>query len=238
MNLNCCLLLLGLLFSCSPNYYREGRTLLKRKSYAEAYAVFDNYVKANPDMPRAYLNRAYTAWLNGNKEQAYRDTEKLLQLDSMNVLALCNRGYMKQQLGRMEQALADYNKALAIDRKSADAYLDRASLWLEQGMRDKAMNDIEKALGYGRFSEHNFGCAAGWHFYFRGVARMKKQDFEGAILYLTNAIKADTSNGRAYYERGIAHKAVNDKKAACADLMKAQQMGIKVESYVMPVNCN
>lgn len=227
-----------LLFSCSVNYYRQGRTLLKSKSYPEAYTAFDNYVKANPDIPRAWLNRAYTAWLNGNKKQAYQDIEKLLQLDSINVLALCNRGFMKQRANQPEQALDDYNKALSIDRKSADAYLNRAYLRLEQGMKDDAMNDMEKALRYGRFSELNFACAGGLHYYFRGIARMKKQEYEGAILYFTNAIKADPANGRAYYGRGIAHKAVNDKRSACSDLQKARELGIKVSDEKLPYNCN
>ena len=234
----CCLPLLALLLSCSANYYKQGRTFLRSKSYAEAYTAFDKYVKANPDIPRAYLNRAYTAWLTGNKEQAYRDIEKLLQLDSMNVLALCNRGFIRQELGRTEQALADYNKAISIDRKSADAYLNRAYLWLEKGMKDNAMKDVEAALKYGRFSEQNFGCARGWHYYFRGVARMKKQEYEGAILYFTNAIKADSLNGRAFYERGVANKAVNDKKAACEDLGRARQLGVAIDKNMLPVNCN
>ena len=234
----CSLLLLMLLLSCAPNYYKMGRVLLKQRSYEQSYNAFDKYVQANPDIPRAYLNRAYTAWLSGKKEQAYKDIEKLLQLDSMNVVALCNRGFMKQQLGRSEQALADYNRALSINKKSADAYLNRAYLWLEQGKKDDAMKDIEAALKYGRFTEQNFGCAGGLHYYFRGVARMKKQEYEGAILYLTNAIRADSLNGRAFYERGIAHKAVNDKKAACEDMKKARELGIQVSNEMLPANCN
>lgn len=230
--------LLALLLSCSVNHYRQGRTLLRQKNYSEAYTAFDHYVKSNPDIPRAWLNRAYTAWLMGNKDQAYRDIEKLLQLDSVNVLALCNRGFMDQKAGRIEQALKYYNKALSIDRKSADAYLNRASLHLEQGRRDDAMNDMKKALKYGRFSEHNFSCTRGMHYYFRGIARMQKQEYEGAILYFTRAIKTDPLNGRAYYERGLAHGAINDKRSACADLQKARELGISVGDEKLAFNCD
>jgi tetratricopeptide (TPR) repeat protein len=233
------LLILTLLIACADKkYFRQGNAMLKKKDYAGAYAQFDRYVKMNPTMPRAYLKRSYAAWLSGNSIQAYKDIETLLTLDSMSTLGLCNRGYMKQQAGRTEQALYDYNKALAIDRHNADAYLNRASLYFMQGMKENALNDVSKAMEHGRFSAENFAYAKGWNYYYRGVSQMKNKEYEGAIIYFTSAIAADSMNARAYYERGLALKAINNKKGACADLHKAQQMGIPVSGDMFPLNCD
>lgn len=235
----CIPVLMILAFACADKkHFRQGNAMLKKGEYKRACEAFDKYVYANPLMARAYIKRGYAAFLSGDTLQAYKDIETVLRLDSLNTLALCNRGYMKQQLGRYEQAMADYNKALRIDKRNADNYLNRASLYFEQGMRDKAYEDIAKAMAYGRFSAENFACAKGMHYYLRGISRMKKKEYEGAIIYFTNAIAADPLNGRAYYERGLAMKAVNDKKGACADLLKARSLGIKIENELFPLNCN
>lgn len=234
----CWMLAIILFFACADKkHFRQGNALIKKREYQKAYNELDRYVASNPTMPRAYLRRGYAAWLNGNTLQAYKDIEKVLQLDSLNTLALCNRGFMKQQLGRTQQALADYEKALSIDKHNTDTYLVRAALYYEQGMKEKALEDIAMAMKYGRFSDGNFACAKGMHYYFRGVSRMKKQEYEGAIVYFTSAISADSLNGRAYYERGLALKAVNDKKGACADLLKARSLGVKVDDALFPLNC-
>jgi tetratricopeptide (TPR) repeat protein len=235
----CWILLIVFAFACADKkFFRQGNAYLKRKEFGQAHGAFDVYVKTNPTMPRAYIKRGYAAWLMGDTLNAYRDMDKVLQLDSLNTLALCNRAYIKQQLGRTQQALDDYNKALQTDKKNADNYLGRASLYFMQGLKDKASEDIAKAMVYGRFSAENFACVKGMHFYFRGISRMKKKEYEGAIIYFTNAIAADSLNARAYYERGLALKAVNDKKGACADLNKARSLGVKIENELFPINCN
>lgn len=233
------LVVLLLAFSCADKkHYRNGNALMKQKRYSEAYDSYSLYAGANPRMPRAWMVRSQAAYLAGDKLQAYKDIERTLQLDSMNVLALCNRGFLKQEMGRTAQALDDYSKALSISRKSADAYLCRASLFLSVGEKDKAAADMDAALNYGRFSPGNFACSKGLHYYYRGIARMKKREYEGAIIYFSNSIRSDSVNARAYFERGLAYRATNDKKNACADLLMARELGIAVNDSLLPLNCN
>lgn len=212
--------------------------MMKKGSYREAYDSFSLYAEANPRMPRAWMLRSQAAYLSGDKTQALKDIERALQLDSMNVLALCNRGFIRQEQGLSSRALSDYAAALAINRKSADAYLCRASLYLAAGEKEKAAADMDAALRYGRFSQGNFACSKGLHYYYRGISRMRKREYEGAIIYFSNSIRSDSANARAYFERGLAYRATNDKKNACTDLLKARELGMAVSDSLLPINCN
>ena len=53
------------------------------------------------------------------------------------------------------------------------------------------------------------------------------QDYKGAIVDFTDAIKIDPGYAKAYYWRGLSEIKLGEKDNGCNDLKKAKELGYK-----------
>jgi len=60
---------------------------------------------------------------------------------------------------------------------------------------------------------------------YRGLARQKTTDYDGAFADYTNALASDSLLAEAYSFRGALYELFGDKKMACSDFFKASALG-------------
>jgi len=158
-----------------------------------------------------YSNRAMVYIKLGKFSMAEADCDKVLQLEPNNVKALLRRGIARQELTHYDEAIADFKAALALDKNAPEAK-DRMKRCEELKVSKKARTedkkdeeeedagkiDMRTRVKIQELKEH-------------GTELYKKQKFEEAIRYFTQAIDAcpaDAVETRAslYNNRGGCYK--------------------------------
>jgi tetratricopeptide (TPR) repeat protein len=131
-------------------------------------------------------------------------------------------------------ALADYSEAVRIDKKYSDAFYNRCAVYNLKEDYDRALADCSQAIKFGpspnATAATGDGRLAGDHarsdyYSERGLAYLKKNDYDRAIMDLDNAIRLNPDNGRALKNRGLVYQAKGDTARANADLEMAKLFG-------------
>jgi lipoprotein NlpI len=64
------------------------------------------------------------------------------------------------------------------------------------------------------------------------------QEYTDAITEANIAIELNPDYGYAYLNRGIAKEMIRDKKGACSDWSKAEELGVQSASAHLSNTCN
>jgi tetratricopeptide (TPR) repeat protein len=65
------------------------------------------------------------------------------------------------------------------------------------------------------------------YFLARGQARYVSQNLEAALADFTVTVSLDPEHASGYYHRGITHQRMGKLRDACADLLKAKELGME-----------
>ena len=72
----------------------------------------------------------------------------------------------------------------------------------------------------------------------KGISKQKLNDYQGAIVEYTKAIKLNSNYAKAYNNRGVLKfYFLKDKLGACEDARKAEKLGFDT-SNLIKVSCN
>ena len=93
-----------------------------------------------------------------------------------------------------------------------------------QFKRKPSERDKYVALGH-IYPRQNLINAAEW--ISKGQASLKSGSFQEAVNSFSRVIELDPKNGVAYYQRGLTHYKLGDKKQAMNDLKSAARLGYK-----------
>ncbi len=100
----------------------------------------------------------------------------------------------------------------------------------DQGKWDEAIKDFNKCI------EIKGDYAPAYNN--RGSAKMKKEDYRGALADFDKAIQLDRSYANAYVNRGTANEMNRDAAGACADWKKARELGAELGKKFFVNDCN
>jgi predicted aspartyl protease/Flp pilus assembly protein TadD len=114
--------------------------------YAGAEASLKEAMRAAPDEPSLYANRAYAFIKAGDLTSAMADFDMLVRLDPGSPGPLAGRCTLKIQTDRFDEASADCEQALAIDPRYREALLNRAYLHIRRKEWDLATADCNAVL--------------------------------------------------------------------------------------------
>jgi Flp pilus assembly protein TadD len=114
--LGLCLCLLGWLNSCGPqqaaeNYFEQGKKAYEKKDFALALTNYNEAIKLNPKMGKAYNNRGIVGVATGKLNEAIADFTKAIELDPKNGKAYNNRAVAYYYTGDVAKSRADALKA-------------------------------------------------------------------------------------------------------------------------------
>lgn len=106
-----CLCLLGWLNSCGPqqaaeNYFEQGKKSYEKKEFDLAITNYNQAIKLNPKMGKAYNNRGIVYVATGKLDEAIADFTKAIELDPKNGKAFNNRAvayYYKRDVAKARE---------------------------------------------------------------------------------------------------------------------------------------
>jgi tetratricopeptide (TPR) repeat protein len=174
-----------------------------------------------------YLKRAsYYSALNLYNE-AFRDLDMALKLDSANVLAYFIRANARYGLIRLKHSLDTTLNAVTIG-KNPDPMENRKPD--SDSAYDAVILDYTKSLSL------DTGFAFAW--YNRAIVFSRKGEFRKAADDFTKAIACMPDLAEAHYNRGLLNILLNENLSGCEDLSRAGELGILDAYRVIKRTCN
>jgi tetratricopeptide (TPR) repeat protein len=115
-------LFVGFLSSCSPqvtaeDYFNQGKNFYENKKYDQAIACYNEAIKLNPNLVKAYNNRGIAYIVETKYDQAIADFNKAIEFEPSNGKAYNNRAvayWYKEEAGKAEE---DIKKAQSLGIK-------------------------------------------------------------------------------------------------------------------------
>ena len=166
----------------------------------------------------AYRYRGEARTDAGEARLAIADFTESIRLKKDNMFAFAGRGRAKLANGDSAGSIGDYSEAISHlpvpddPSVSSDFYLQRGHAHIVSNQLDAAISDLTEAIRLTPWSARPLNT--------RGVAYLKKRDFNRAIDDYTAAIGL-SANPQIYANRGYAYEAQSRQDLAIADLKYA-----------------
>jgi tetratricopeptide (TPR) repeat protein len=112
---------------------------LDGKGFGLAIRCFDEAIRLDPALPKAFHNRGSAHAKKGNHDLAIADRTEAIRLDPTLAPTYICRGFAYTGTEEYQRAVADYTAALRLDPSPALAYKER-------GTAHRRVGDFEKAV--------------------------------------------------------------------------------------------
>ena len=106
-------------------------------------------IQLQPDSAGAYYNRGNTYVDKGVFDNAIKDFDTAIELDTYYLNAYYNRGFAYLKKGEFDDAIKDFDMVIQLQPDSAGAYYNRGEVWLHLQAWEKAKSDIITAKDMG-----------------------------------------------------------------------------------------
>jgi tetratricopeptide (TPR) repeat protein len=129
------------------SWYNLGRIERSLNNFKKAKTYLDRAIILQPDLTKAYFERALLLKQMGEKEKALNDYNAIIKMKGDTYMeAFLNRGLTKKMLGDYGGALADLNQAIEEFPNNAELHKNRGNLQLLFGLHRKAIDDYTRAI--------------------------------------------------------------------------------------------
>jgi tetratricopeptide (TPR) repeat protein len=127
-------------------YNGRGQAYFQLKKIPEAYADFDNAVKAGIVTPKLFLNRGKCLVMLSRPQEAIPDLTRSLELEPNSPEAYFFRAAAREKTGDPENALRDYTQAIQLFPNYVEALVNRGMMHFNAGRFGEAVGDYSAAL--------------------------------------------------------------------------------------------
>ncbi|MGI8981420.1 MAG: tetratricopeptide repeat protein [Pirellulaceae bacterium] len=161
---------------------------------------------------RAVLGRCL--YIAGRKQDAFKEVDTAVSLDSKDSFALNQRSVMYKDSGELEKALADANAAVAI-RPDEYSWRRRATVFMKMRRYDEALADFERCSEKQRAVSY-------WYWSERGELHLLRHEYDASIVHLSKAFELAPNYAHYLYKRRAeAYFMLERFPQALSDLRKA-----------------
>jgi tetratricopeptide (TPR) repeat protein len=167
----------------------------------------------------AYSNRCLARYLKTEFDDAFRDCNEAISLNSQLPTAYNNRGLIWIKLGDFERAIADFSAAIQFNPTFAVALANRCLAYLNKPDPTKAIADCDQAISL----SPNLAVA----YTERAVAWRMKGDLERSLSDYNAAIRLDPKQVLAFVNRCFTLSAKNENESALNDCNEAIRLNPK-----------
>lgn len=182
-------------------FFRLGVEKMQNVDYQEAIANFNQAIQLQKNFAAAYSDRCLAYLQLQEYHQAIADCTQAINLTPDNVEAYLNRGIAYYRQGNYADAIGDDERAIALQPTDFRAYYNRGLALAAQENYAKAIIDYNTALTH--IPQDNSIIFADIY-NDRGLAQLQLQDIEAAMRDFDMAISLNSSDYRAYFNRGCA----------------------------------
>jgi tetratricopeptide (TPR) repeat protein len=164
----------------------RARRLLRAGPSSEAEALLlraEGFDPENADVLESLARCARASEDAAREEELLR---KVVLLDPSRAMAWNNLGsLLVRARGDRAEAIECYTRAIEADSSLVEAWVNRGSTEVELGRPDAAIFDFDEAI--------RRDASFAWAHYGKAMALREKGDFEGVVLELKLALRADPS---------------------------------------------
>lgn len=192
-------------------YGRDGNYQKALKHIEEALEYFPN--KNQKKYFEILHSKAEVLHFLKNHTEAVKICTEILNFDRKNISVLRLRGNAKIGTSNNvcnNSAIADFTEAIDLEKGSES---------FDKSVQLKINESLAQSYSY------------------RAVAYMDCENLGAALSDLDNAINLNSSNGGAYYNRGLVHKWQGNNTKACENFKKAQQYGVNTIKQLNELKC-
>jgi tetratricopeptide (TPR) repeat protein len=216
-------------FAKEPDYFVNRGLIKEQLNDTTALADYQQALKLNPYHTLAHHNLNA---LSAKRTQAMSQEDRLnqtIEADSTMLYPYLERAQQRYESKYYQGAIDDYDKALEIDSRNVE-------IWLGRGLAREKLKDYKGAFSdYTKAIEIKEGFAKAW--VNRGNVLHKLERYEEAIEDYTVALVYEPDYALAFYNRAMARVKLKKNDDACADLNRAEALGMKVEGKVKVKTC-
>lgn len=218
-----------LALAAKPDYldahFQRGMAKKALLQYNSAINSFNKVIELNPDYLEAYIERAELYSNMGKEEEAMKDFTKVLEKKPDFIEAYLRIGNMYRRKGDSEKAIAEYQKALKINPKYDKAHYNLALYYFNLEKKAEAMKHVKDAIAANPNNAEVYAL--------KGEIELQQRQYKLALASLDKSIQLDNTVGSSYTFRGQAKFFTGNKKGACEDWKKAQELGdTECEEYL------
>jgi tetratricopeptide (TPR) repeat protein len=192
------------------DYIHEGYVAYEDRDYKRSVEAYTKAIVVQPNSASLYFKRARSYDALSNYTAAIADYGEAIRLKSADVFYVyLRRANDHSNLKHYSAAIADYTSAIKTNTY-ADSYpyICRAQLYQQQGNHSRALADYNEAVRI-RPNEGSYG----W----RGRFYAETNEYNKAVIDLSECLRSDPDNPAWRYWRGLAHAGLRQYDEAIAD---------------------
>jgi tetratricopeptide (TPR) repeat protein len=155
--------------------------------------------------------------------------EKLIAIDSNDVVAYKKLGYFLTDTADKEKAFKFLGKAIELDPNDAMTYNNRGYLYQTLKEYHNAIVDYSKAIEL----DPKYISA----YVNRAFTKMETSDFVSAKIDFEETVKLNSNSGELRMFLGQVKLKLNDKEGACSDFKLAKNLGEENAKKLIKANC-
>jgi tetratricopeptide (TPR) repeat protein len=210
---------------CAEDFNKLGINKVMERDFKGAIENFYRAIKLNPDYADAYNNRASVRHELGDDPGANKDYTEAILLNRDCAIYHNNLGIISYNSDDYRGAQADHTRAIQLNAGDAQAYNNRGFARLRLGDLQGALKDFTQAI------ELNRNDALAWNN--RGDVYFLKLDaLQRALEDYAQAARLNPKNPKTFYNLGIIHSRLGNKKKALENYTKAiDRKGDFAEAY-------
>jgi predicted O-linked N-acetylglucosamine transferase (SPINDLY family) len=195
------------------NLLRQGLAFHQRSELDRAQACYQEILAADPNHIDAMHLLGVVKGQRGEKDEALRLIERVVQKTPRAPLVLVNHGNALSALGRHEEAIASFDKATALQPTHADGWANKGKALSALGRHADAVASYDKALAI------NPLLFAVWNS--RGSALVALERREEALESFNRALAVKPDHAPALNNRGDALMKLGRPEEALKDFDRA-----------------
>ncbi|NQV01841.1 MAG: tetratricopeptide repeat protein, partial [Bacteroidia bacterium] len=194
----------------------------RSKIWKNSESLWTDVMVKYPESISAYVNRGYIYNQYDRYEEAIRDCNAGMKLDSNNYKLYINRAISYRKMKKYDLAVADLGRAIVKQPNHYDSYLERGIIYTDlMAKYDSGIHDFKKFLLHKpRHPKGTFNLA---------VAYFKKGEYDSAMVYCRKSIKLSPRMATPYYVIAVISADQQNFKQAYEAGMKARSLGFSVK---------
>lgn len=198
----------------APGSFHLGTEALQKQRYGTAIDYFDQAIQHSDRLDEAYGSRCLAYLMIDDSQQAVRDCSAALDVNPQYPKGYFYRGLAWYRLGEYASASADLTHHLQVNPQDARAYYNHGLILFAQGDIEGAIDSYHHALTY---SAKLYPIEMSNLYNDLGVAYLSGAQLDVALVVLDAAVSLDSSDPRAYFNRGCICHQEGDYLAALSD---------------------
>ncbi len=246
---------LGLIYAAVLGF----TTVKQVRVWENTQTLFSDVVKKYPKAEMAHINLGCYYRDHHQNEKAIASYTRAIEIKPMGYMGYSNRGEVLFDLGQLDGALEDMNKALILKPDYGKALSNRGALYGSQKKYDLALADLDAAISldsgnvqaltnrllvYFNMRDYENACSDASSILNvnpgnadvlnqRGLCQDELNRNQEALADFNQAIAINPNKGFYYQNRSYILAELGNLDAALKDILKASDLGIKVNPAYM-----